>query len=451
MNSKTISISLNKIYLFLLSIVFTSLVLLLPSLANAQTNSVTITSPNGGESYTVGDPVDITWSTSSTANCSIYYQTEESGPFTSYYVGNVSNASVESYSWTASVPDTTSEQVKIQMVCSGMPAEYSDNYFTISPVAQPTCDRPVQLSLGSTTQSAYRSDVVSNTLNVTNPNDSACGSKLYGISRSYPSGWTINIPYSVTVNPGATEEVGFDLTVASNAAYQSHDYSLLVGGSEGGVLVGVNGTVNVNPRCDLPVQASLSYSSHTAKAGNTINNNLVLTNPNIAECSPKTYIYSRGYPGGWNMTIQPNATVNSGETVSVPFDLTLASNATVGNHTYDFLVYNIWADGSGQTPVAGTVNVLENIAPTVSVSTPANNARVNKNKPLTINATASDNVGVSKVEFYVNNVLTCTDTTSAYACTFTTINQSGFAYILTAKAYDAANNTSTSSVSVITK
>lgn len=451
MIAKTITVSPTKLYLLLLAALSAFIILIVPSETFAQTNSITITSPNGGEVYTVGDPVQITWTTTSTANCSIYYQTAEAGPFTSYYIGNVSNASVGFFDWTATVPGTTAEQEKIQMVCAGMPAEYSDNYFTVNPVATPVCDRPVQLSLNESSSVAYRSDVVSNILNVTNPNDPACGSKLYGISRSYPAGWSINAPYSVTVNPGETEAVPFELTVAANAAYQSHNYSLYAGGSEGGVLVGVNGTVTVNPRCDLPVQASLTYSSQDAKATETVSNNLVLTNPNIAECSPKTYIYSRSFPSDLSMSIQPNVTVNSGETVSVLFSLTVGENATVGTKGYDFWIYNSWADGSGQTHIQGAVNVLENVAPTVSVSTPANNARVNRNKPLTINATASDNVGVTKVEFYVNNVLTCTDTTSNYTCTFTTVNQSNFSYTLTAKAYDAANNTATSTVTVTTK
>ena len=454
MSTKTIALQLTKTSLFIFALVLTFIILALPSKTFAQTNSVTITSPNGGESYTEGDSVQINWTTTSNANCSLYYQTEAAGPFTSYYVGNVADASVGTFNWTASVPSgsTTVQQEKIQMVCTGMPAEYSDNYFSVTPVSTPpTCDAPVQLSLQSQFDSSNRNGTVYNTLFVTNPNDASCGPKLYGISKSYPGGWTMNAPFSVTVNPGSTESVPFDLTVPSDAAYQSYQYSLYAGGSEGGNLVGVDGTVFVDPVCNLPVQASLSSTPQNAYAGDTLSNNLVLTNPNLPECSAKMYVYSRSYPQGWNMTIQPNVTVNSGQTVSVPFTLAVAPTAPVGTQNYDFWVYNAWYDGAPQTQLSGTVNVLEHIAPTVTVTNPLNNAKVARNRNITIRATAADNVGVTKVEFYVNNVLKCTDTTSAYTCVFLTANQSGVVYTLTAKAYDAANNTSTSTVTVTTK
>ena len=63
---------------------------------------------------------------------------------------------------------------------------------------------------------------------------------------------------------------------------------------------------------------------------------------------------------------------------------------------------------------------------------------------ITLGATASDNVGVSKVEFYVDNVLKGTDTTSPYALTLDSTTLSNASHALVAKAYDAANNIGTS-------
>ncbi|HJV22839.1 MAG TPA: M4 family metallopeptidase [Holophagaceae bacterium] len=64
---------------------------------------------------------------------------------------------------------------------------------------------------------------------------------------------------------------------------------------------------------------------------------------------------------------------------------------------------------------------------------------------LTFSATASDNVGVTKVEFYVDGVLKGTDTTSPYAMTLDSTTLSNASHTLTAKAYDAAGNVGTSS------
>ncbi|MGI8420513.1 MAG: Ig-like domain-containing protein [Candidatus Levyibacteriota bacterium] len=87
-------------------------------------------------------------------------------------------------------------------------------------------------------------------------------------------------------------------------------------------------------------------------------------------------------------------------------------------------------------------------APTVSITGPLNGSIVQRRKTITITANASDPTGISKVEFYVNNTLQCTDTTSAYTCNWRVPNQSSVKYTLSAKAYNRANSTATSSVSV---
>lgn len=89
----------------------------------------------------------------------------------------------------------------------------------------------------------------------------------------------------------------------------------------------------------------------------------------------------------------------------------------------------------------------DNQAPTVSLSAPANGATVKDTA--TIQATASDNVGVTKVEFYVNNNLVGSDATAPYAYDWNTKNTPNGQVTLQARAYDVAGNSSLSpSVSV---
>jgi hypothetical protein len=64
---------------------------------------------------------------------------------------------------------------------------------------------------------------------------------------------------------------------------------------------------------------------------------------------------------------------------------------------------------------------------------------------ITLSATASDNVGVTKVEFYVDGALKGSDTTAAYSMTLDSTTLANGSHTLTAKAYDAANNVATSS------
>jgi hypothetical protein len=90
-------------------------------------------------------------------------------------------------------------------------------------------------------------------------------------------------------------------------------------------------------------------------------------------------------------------------------------------------------------------------APTVNITSPTNGSLVFKNFKYTIWASASDNVKVTKVEFYVNNVFLSTDTTSSYTASWRVPNIKNIVYTLTAIAYDAAGNTAASSVSVTSR
>ena len=444
---------MNLITKVLLSFFVISCLLLVQSQSSAYAAFLTVTSPNGGESYTVGQNVHITWDTDSTGNCSLYFTTPEAGPFTSYFVGNAS-ASAKAFDWTAYTPisTTSAQQEKIQIVCVGTPVDYSDNYFSVLPPSQPVCDRAVQVAFTDiSTPSIYRGGSITNQVAVTNPNDAACGASVYGLSNSYPGGWSMTLPFSVTVNPGETKYAPLTLTSSSSAAYQTYNYSVFAGGSSGGVLVPVTGHVNVVPRCDATVQASLSALLLPMFPGESKSNALVLTNPNLPECSTKTYTYSYVYPSAWNLSIQPNVTVSSGQTVSVPFSITSDPSASIKSHRYDFYVYNAWADGSGQAQVTGIVQIHDNTSPTVSITSPVNNSQVAKRSTVSIAANASDNVGVTKVEFYVNGELTCTDTTASYSCSFDTTNRKRVPYTITAKAYDAANNSSSTTSYVTTK
>ncbi|HVM76745.1 MAG TPA: Ig-like domain-containing protein, partial [Candidatus Paceibacterota bacterium] len=76
--------------------------------------------------------------------------------------------------------------------------------------------------------------------------------------------------------------------------------------------------------------------------------------------------------------------------------------------------------------------------PTVSVTSPANNATVSST--VSVSATASDNVGVTRVEFYLDGVLAITDLTSPYAWSWNTASSTNGVHTLSAKAYDAAGN-----------
>lgn len=100
--------------------------------------------------------------------------------------------------------------------------------------------------------------------------------------------------------------------------------------------------------------------------------------------------------------------------------------------------------GSQPTPTP----TPDTTAPTVSLTAPVNSATVNGT--VAVSADASDNVGVTKVEFYVNNVLKSTDTTAPYSYSWDTTAVVNGSYTLSAKAYDAAGNVGQSATVSVT-
>ncbi|HEY6139915.1 MAG TPA: Ig-like domain-containing protein [Thermoanaerobaculia bacterium] len=87
-------------------------------------------------------------------------------------------------------------------------------------------------------------------------------------------------------------------------------------------------------------------------------------------------------------------------------------------------------------------------APTTSITAPANGATVSGT--VSVTASASDNVGVTKVEFWLDGALRTTDTASPYSWSWDTTAFANSAHSLVTKAYDAAGNAGTSSTVTVT-
>jgi Big-like domain-containing protein len=101
-----------------------------------------------------------------------------------------------------------------------------------------------------------------------------------------------------------------------------------------------------------------------------------------------------------------------------------------------------------QIAVSYSVTAPQDVTPpSVAITFPADGATVTRRTNVTITANASDNIGVTKVEFYLNNNLKCTDTAAPYSCLWS-VPQAKATYSILAKVYDGAGNTSTSMISV---
>ncbi|HUP61814.1 MAG TPA: Ig-like domain-containing protein [Thermoanaerobaculia bacterium] len=123
------------------------------------------------------------------------------------------------------------------------------------------------------------------------------------------------------------------------------------------------------------------------------------------------------------------------------------TTATNGTHSLVSKAYDAASNVGTSSAVSVTVD-NDTTPPTTSITAPANGATVSGT--VNVTASASDNVGVTRVEFFLDNVLQSTDTTSPYEWSWSTTTATNDTHSLVSKAYDAANNVGTSSTVGVT-
>jgi hypothetical protein len=140
-------------------------------------------------------------------------------------------------------------------------------------------------------------------------------------------------------------------------------------------------------------------------------------------------------------TVYDYRSIVSGNTDSVTVTNPAAGDWYIG--VYGYAAYSsvtlkaTYSGGGGDTT-----------APTTSITAPTGGATVSGTT--SVAASASDNVGVTKVEFYLDGALQSTDTTSPYSWSWNTTTASNASHTLSTKAYDAAGNVGTSSTVTVT-
>ncbi len=131
---------------------------------------------------------------------------------------------------------------------------------------------------------------------------------------------------------------------------------------------------------------------------------------------------------------------------SIDWDTTQTTN---GSHSISARAYDAAGNSTASSSVLVTVSNTvtpppDTTVPTVSITAPLNGSTIAGTT--TISASATDNIGVTKVDFYRGTTLFGTDTTSPYSISWNTTTVANSTYSLTAKAYDASGNTATSSI-----
>jgi hypothetical protein len=276
------------------------------------------------------------------------------------------------------------------------------------------------------------------------------------ISISSPaSGTTYTTAQTVTVNATASDNVGItQVEFYRNGVLQSTD--------------------TVAPYSHAWSITSASNGSHswTAKAfdcSNSTTSSPVSLTVNIATgdtSPPSTSITSPSsgttYTTAQTVTVNASASDNVGvarvefyrnailqstDTTSPYSHAWSVTSSSNGNHSWTSKAFDAAGNNTLSSPISLSVNIStgDTTPPTVSITSPASGTTYTTSQTVTINASASDNVGVSRVEFYKGGVLQSTDTTSPYSHAWSITSANNGSHSWTAKAFDAAGNSTTSS------
>jgi hypothetical protein len=89
---------------------------------------------------------------------------------------------------------------------------------------------------------------------------------------------------------------------------------------------------------------------------------------------------------------------------------------------------------------------LDTTPPSASITSPANGATVLRKSVVAIEAQATDNAGVTRVEFFVNGSIVCSGSTGPYSCSWSVPGVRNREYRLQTQAYDASGNVGQSAI-----
>lgn len=169
------------------------------------------------------------------------------------------------------------------------------------------------------------------------------------------------------------------------------------------------------------------------------------------------------------VTIQASATDNVGVTqMTLLIDNQQVSSTSSSSLAYSWVstgvangTHTITVNASDAAGNLGTASISVNVSnstatskdttpPVVSITSPLNGSRITATN-LQIAVAASDNVGVTQVSIYVDNVLRCTDTSAPYSCAWNTKKAGSGTHVITANAWDAAGNVASATPVTVTK
>ncbi|MDB5274065.1 MAG: peptidase [Chitinophagaceae bacterium] len=258
------------------------------------------------------------------------------------------------------------------------------------------------------------------------------------------------VPVSITTTslPNGNKTTAYNQTIVANGGVPFYNFTVLSGTLPTGLSLNsftgaITGTPTTNGTSNFTIRVTEYDNTYADKAFSIT---IAGVSPTVSISSPANNTI---FTAPASITINATAAETGGTISKVEFyngatllgtDVTSPysyawSNVAAGTYSLTAKAYDNQSPVVNTTSTAVTVIVNSALSPTVSISSPANNASFTAPASITINATATETGGsINKVEFYNGTTLLGTDLTSPYSYAWSSV--AAGTYSLTAKAYD---------------
>jgi hypothetical protein len=280
-------------------------------------------------------------------------------------------------------------------------------------------------------------DSLTYNISVTNNDGGSCAASSFNLSSALPSGLSQSpAASSVSLAPGASATVAVTVTSANTLAASFYNFTESASnGSAAGYSASSTGTYNVNPVADTTAPtAAISAPATGATVSGTVTVS-ASSSDNVGVTSMELYI---------DGALRTYSTSGS---LALVWDTAQETN---GSHTLVAKAYDAAGNVGTSASVTVTIsNQSDNVVPSVTISSPSDGLAITRLKKVSIAASGTDNIAVTKMEIYIDGALKASSTTGSISFGWS-VNKTVKAgsHTITVKAYDAAGNIGQSSVTV---
>jgi hypothetical protein len=193
---------------------------------------------------------------------------------------------------------------------------------------------------------------------------------------------------------------------------------------------------------------TVSPASQSGAPGTTRSYTASVVNNNTAACGSSAFALTQALPAAFAGSLSASSlSVGAGASASATWSVTPGATAADGSATLDLSAAE--SGGTSTTAHAAYIVMRDAGAPVIASVSPASGS-VLSGRTATLSASVSDDVGVTKVEFWGNGKLLASDTSAPYSTSWNVRKQPKGTATIVVRAFDAAGNVSqaTSTVTI---